>query len=228
MLLIDLTHTMPSDGPLNVDARNGIFNNVGRDQINLYLSVAPGPGAEQTLDVLRRLGLGLPNISRGPSRPASNHEVRLSRRGFHNSANSLSEVADAVDTAVYLIIRITSLLIDPEDPSHSRRDLTLELKSLHQTLTLIRLAIQEYDDRPLGQSLANTVTPEVQRCSAILSELLDKVNGTGLRLLHTSIKDLWRPVWWSRWTVDEEVASLKTKLRDIRISLGGILSALNS
>jgi hypothetical protein len=221
----------------NIDAREATINTVGRDQSNIqtnnniqncnvYINLGSAP--ERALPLLHSLGIGLPNNTNcGPSHPTPDYQVS-SQRSLHSTANRLSEVLFVVDIAVGLIIRITSLLVDPGDPSNNRRDLELELKSLQQTLTLIRLAIQEYDDRPLGQSLAYTITPAVQRCSIVLSELHDKINGTGLRLLHTSIRDLWRPVWWSRWLDDGEVASLKMKLRDIRISLGGILSALNS
>jgi hypothetical protein len=217
---------MPFNHSSNIDARGAIFNDIGRDQVNVYLTL--GPGAEQTLHTLRCLGVGVPNNAIcGPSRPTSDHRV-LSQRGSHSSANPLLGVTSAVDTAVGLIIHITSFLINPGDFSNNRHDLELELKSLHRILILISLTIQEYGDRPLGRSLADTIIPEVQQCSTVLSELLDKAHGTGLCLRRTSIKDLWRPVWWSRWEDDDEVVSLNMKLRDIRRSLGGILSALDS
>jgi hypothetical protein len=222
---------MTFDHSSNIDAREATINTAGRDQSNIqinnyhvYINLDSAP--ERALHLLHSVGIGLPNDTNcRPLRPAPDYQV--SQRSLHSIVNRLSEVLFIIDLAVDLIVRITNLLVDPEDPSNNRRDLKLELKSLQQTLILIRLAIQEYDDRPLGQSLAYTITPEVQRCTTVLSELYDLIKGTGLRLLHTSIKDLWRPVWWSKW-LDSDVASLKMKLRDIRISLGGILSALHS
>jgi hypothetical protein len=218
------------DHSSHVDARDAIISAAGRDQsnihthiqtCNLYITLDPTP------PLLRSLELGLPRtIDYGLLHSTSDHEV-LSQRHPYSIANPLPDVGLVVDVAGGLIIRITTLLIDPRDPSNNCRDFELELKSLQRTLTLIRLAIQEYDDRPLGRSLAHTITPVVQKCSILLSELLDKVNGTELHLLRTSIKGLWRPVWWSRWA-DDDVAPLRMKLRDTRISLGGILSALNS
>jgi hypothetical protein len=213
---------------MTFDAREATINTAGRDQsniqiidnnhnYNIYINLGSAP--ERTLHLLHTVGIGLPNNTNcGPLRPTPDHQVL--QRSLHSTANRLSEVLFIIDIVIDLIIRITNLLVDPGDPSNNCRDLKLELKSLQQTLILIRFAIQEYDDRPLGQSLAYTITPEVQRCSTVLSELYDLIKGTGLRLLHTSIKDL-----RSRWP---DVASLKMKLRDIRISLGGILSALNS
>jgi len=218
-------YIMPFDHSSHVDAREAIINAVGRDQSNIHIQTCNlYITLDQTPPLLRSLELGLPkSIDYGPSRSTSDHEV-LSQRHHYSP---LPDVGLVVDIAVELIIRITTLLIDPKDPSSNCRDFELELKSLQRTLTLIRLAVQEYNNRPLGRSLAHTITPVVQKCSTLLSELLDKVNGTELHLLRTSIKALWRPVWWSRWA-DDEVAPLKMKLRDTRISLGGILSALNS
>jgi hypothetical protein len=44
-------------------------------------------------------------------------------------------------------------------------------------LTLTQLAIYAYDERPLGESLTNTVTPEVRRW-VVLQELLAQANST--------------------------------------------------
>jgi hypothetical protein len=224
---------MPFDHSSHVDARDAIISAAGRDQsninthiqtCNLYITL------DQTLPLLRSFELGLPkSIDYSPSHSTSDHEV-LSQKRLYSITNPLPDVGRlglVVDIAVGLIIRITSVLVDPMDRSNNCRDFELDLKLLQRTLTLIRLAIQEYDDRPLGRSLAHTITPVVQKCSTILSELLNKVNGTELHLLRTSIRGLWRPVWWSRWA-DDEVAPLKMKLRDTRISLSRILSALNS
>jgi hypothetical protein len=65
---------------------------------------------------------------------------------------------------------------------NDHHDLVLELESLHQTLTLTKFTIQKYDKTPLGQSMANTVAPEVKLCFAALQELLGSINGTRLCL----------------------------------------------
>jgi hypothetical protein len=205
--------------PTYTDARRSTFNDVGRDQYiihNTYLIFSSLPKPYQRTH----------NTSYDPPQPTSGHEI-LSHGGLYTAANPISEVHYAVDTAVGLIIQIASLLVDHSDSANNYRDLKLELKSLYQTLTLTGLAVQEYIDKPLGRSLAYTIMPDVERCTAVLSELLDKVSGTGQGLLHTSISDLWRRVWWSRWSGDE-LATLKVKLSHIRILLGGFLSALNS
>jgi hypothetical protein len=133
----------------------------------------------------------------------------------------------AADTAVRLVIQITELSVDHKDLSDTYRDLEYELKLLHQTLILTGLAIREYNDRLLGESLANTIKPEMERCCMALLELLDKVNCTRQGLAFTSISDLWRPIFGSRWD-GSELSSLKMQLGHIRRSLGGFLMALNS
>jgi len=96
---------------------------------------------------------------------------------------------------------------------------------LQQILTLTGLAIHEYCDTPLGQSLAETMAPEVERCSLALQELLDQVNATWLSL--ASIGDLWRQIWWGRWDGDE-FNLLRKKLSHSRQSLERFLMALHS
>lgn len=206
-----------------IDARGSTFNQVGRDQTqntithNTYIISLFGSGSTPQQHPL--------DISHDLSQPTSGHEA-LSPARLHVAATCPSDHLHAVDTAAGFIIRITILLINHEDPSDNYRDLELDLKSLHQTLTLTRLAIEEYENRPLGHSLANTIAPEVQRCIATLSELFGRVSDTENGLFHT-IGQLWRSVWWRRWTGDE-LAPLKTKLCHIRRSLNGFLSALNS
>jgi hypothetical protein len=201
------------------DARRSTFNDVGRDQNitqNTYFILGSLPKPYQ---------FNYSAIYDSPQ-PLGHEILPRPRSGLHIATNHIPDVHPAVDIAVGLIIRIARLLVDHED-SDNRRDLKLELKSLYQTLTLTSLAIQEYNDRPLGRSLVNTIAPEVERSTAVLSELLDRISGTGQGLFHTSISDLWRQVWWSRWAGDE-LASLKAKLSHIRRLLGGFLLALNS
>jgi hypothetical protein len=141
----------------------------------------------------------------------------------YQSSHSIS----TIDSTVNLIIQITNRLIDHTDSSNNHRDLQFQLKFLHQTLMLTRLAIQEYDGRQLGQSLANTITPEVVRCFIVLQEMLGSVIATCQGLSLTNIGYLWRPVWRRRWD-GEELAVLRDKLSSRRESLGEFLVALHS
>ena len=215
---------MVLDHSNNTDARGCTFSNVGRDQTNttiINISLfGPRPASihQQShpplhfTDDLSRPTAGLDSLSQG----------RLVIRPYNSS-----DAGSIVDSAVSLIVQITDLLIDRRDSSNKHRDLELELKSLHQTLTLTALGIQEYKDRPLGQSLAHTIAEETERCSMVLRELLDRVNDTWLGLSFTSIGDLWRPVWRSRWD-GGELASLRLKLFGSRKSLVGFLVGLHS
>lgn len=133
-----------------------------------------------------------------------------------------------VDITLGLIVQITHLLLDRRrEASNNHQDLPDELKSLHQTLAVIRLAIEEYESRPLGQGLANTINPAVEQCYMILHELLDRINGIWESLNITSIGSLWRLVWWGGWESDD-ISSLRRTLSVSRRSLEGFLMALHS
>jgi hypothetical protein len=127
---------------------------------------------------------------------------------------------------INLIIKITTLLIEQQS-ADEHRDLRLDLKALYEVLALTRTAIQEYENRPLGPSLVNAVTPEVNRCRDVLQELFDRVNGTWKGLNQTSIGELWHSVFRSGWDRNE-LELLRTKLLKSRESLRGFLTALNS
>jgi hypothetical protein len=96
---------------------------------------------------------------------------------------------------VRLIEKITELLMDSSKVSIGHRNLALELESLQITLTLTRLAIQMYENKPLSESLANTITPEVLGCLSVLWELFDRIDGTWVDLSITSIGGFWRRIW---------------------------------
>lgn len=73
---------------------------------------------------------------------------------------------------------VTHLLVHHRNLSARHQDLEFELKSLKHLLIFAELAIQDYRDRPLAQSLASTVTPVMSRCCIVLQELFDKATGT--------------------------------------------------
>ena len=137
-----------------------------------------------------------------------------------------SDPAAIISDAVGLIDRIT-VQMDRRGFSNSLRDhMVVEFGSLQQTLILTELIIRKYDHTPLGHSLGNTITPTILQCCIALQELLGSLNGTR-SLNFTSIGDLWRQVWWSRWKGDE-FASSRKKLSESRQSLQAILLASNS
>jgi hypothetical protein len=115
------------------------------------------------------------------------------------------------------------LLINRRVPSNSC--LVRELKLLQHTLILNKLAIQAYGDKPLGRSLANTITPAVGRCYVVLHKLLDRLGSTWLHSIR--ISDMWGSVWRNGWDEDE-LLLWRNKVYDVRSPLGEILLALNS
>jgi hypothetical protein len=216
------------------DARGGAFNDVGHDQIiqntyNLSISISlfdSGRALPQIFPASSSFG-GHP--LRLTSAPETRPEALLqtSGRALVAASRPHETVTCVIDTAVGLIVQTTALLLDCRDTSKTHLDLKLELTSLQNTLTLTGFAIQEYDDRPLGRSLANTITPEVERCRLVLQELHNKLDGTWQGLKSTSISHLWTGVWCIRWGGDE-MASLRKELFNSRKSLEGFLFALQS
>jgi hypothetical protein len=109
-------------------------------------------------------------------------------------------------------------------------DLALELESLQKTLTLTRLVIQVYENKPLGNSLANTITPEILRCFAVLQELLNNLNGTCVDLSITSVSGVLRQIqrWFWCEEDEEKFTLLREQLSVSRQSFQGLLIALRS
>jgi hypothetical protein len=140
---------------------------------------------------------------------------------------NLPDIVAAVDTATGLLDKIMPFLLDRRYSSNSRQDLALELESLHQTLILTKLTVKKYDNTPLGQSLANMITPEVKLCSVTLQELVDSINSTCLGLSFTSIRGLWWQIWWAMLGGDE-FASLRKKISYSRQSLQHLLVTMHS
>ena len=197
------------------DASRSTFNDVGHDQtfnnnvrinhatISICLS-----GSGQTLQLL------------GPTAGPGTLLQSVPVPTYHPSA-----IVSAVDIAVGLIVNIVRLLLTESSDGH--RHLERELKSLCQSLILTRSAIQVYEYTPLGQSLANTIHPEIGRCHAVLQETLDKIVHCRESLKSTSIGGLWFQVWWSTWDGDE-LASSRIKLAARQETLNEFLMALNS
>lgn len=86
-------------------------------------------------------------------------------------------------------------------------------------------AIQAYGTGSLGPSLANTIIPAVERCRMVLPELLDEVGSSWLNCI--GITDVLGSIWMNKWDEDE-LASLKMRLRHVRRPLSELLLALNS
>ena len=139
----------------------------------------------------------------------------------HSSSNAVG----IIGTIVGLIEKITEQLMDCRQSSNL--DWALELESLQRTLSLTRLAVQMYENKPLGQTLANTITPEVLRCCCVLLELFDSINGTWLDVSINSIGGFWHRIWCAWWDGDEFSLS-RQKLSYSRQSLQGLLMALQS
>lgn len=210
---------MDFDHPANFDARGGTFNNVHHDQHNnttinvqIYFTLFGSKQTPHNVPLSSSNDQSRPKLSQGKASVTSPHS---------------SDTTSVINIAVGLIVQITDLLIDRRDRSNNRRDLSHELKSLQQTLTLTGLAIRAYEESPLGHCLAHAIAPEISRCCGVLRELLDRVHNTWLGLDLTTIGELWRPVWWGRWDGDELV-SLKNKLSVVRKSFERVLMALHS
>ncbi|KIM74362.1 hypothetical protein PILCRDRAFT_828352 [Piloderma croceum F 1598] len=184
----------------NIDARQSNFSHVGRDQNHIHVQKTYNINNTTYHQTVYFSLFGSPQADRHVPISLSNHLPRLISSPETLPPRSLvacrsSDAVFVVDNTTGLIDQITRFLLDRNHSSNDRRDLALELESLHQTLTLIKLTIQKYNDTPLGQSLANLITPEVNGCSAALQALLDSTEDIRLCLSSTSISHLWRQVW---------------------------------
>lgn len=129
------------------------------------------------------------------------------------------------DLASNLIVDITNLLQSLAAFSVDYRYLQkLVLKPLHQTLFLTGIALQVYQDTPLGPSLVSSINSTVQQCCTILQSMLHSTHRYRNILCSTPIRDLWPRVLWSGY----EVHVLTWKLTAHQRALGQFLGALNS
>jgi hypothetical protein len=156
----------------------------------------------------------------------TNTELRKKLPTTYCSADAIA----ATTTAIRLIDCILDSLTDHTDSSNDHCDVKHKLETLRLTLSLTECAIFAYHGRLLGPSLDSAITPEVERCIMILSELRDEINTTWTHLIYTSIHGLWRQVWQRRWDSREELelAALKGRLDNSGNMLGMFLMALNS
>jgi hypothetical protein len=151
------------------DARQSHFNEVGRDLQNNYTIYLNFSLFGSRSVSSHRAPV---DINHDPPRP----DPSSSSEG-HLTIYRSSDAVTVIGNAIGLIVQITSLLND-RNSSNNPRDFMLQLKSLNELLTLTRFAIDVYNGRPLEQSLAHAVTPEVVRCSVVLQGLLATVKGT--------------------------------------------------
>jgi hypothetical protein len=185
-------------------------HNAGRDQLVQTINLnIPDAASQETVQYVLR------NISHPPQQLSSSSST-LIITSHHNRS--------ACDVASNLIVEIKRLLIDLMKFSVDYRYLQDLLNTLHQTLFLTGLAIQAYEDTPLGLNLGVAVTPEVEQCQAILQYMLDSINRYRQILYSTPIRDLWPSVMWS----GSKVLELVWKLSAHQRALGQFLVALNS
>ena len=214
----------------HTDARQSHFSNVGRDQYNVgrdQNTVARDQhivGRDQLIQTINVTIAGtasqetvqyvLGSICHAPKilPPSSSNAVIASH--YNRSV---------CDVASNLIVEIERLLGDLMKFSVDYRYLQDLLNSLHQTLFLAGLAIQAYEDTPLGPNLAVAVLPVVEQCQIILQYMLDSIESYRRILYSTPIRDLWPSVLWSTSKVLELVWKLSAHQR----SLGQFLVALN-
>jgi hypothetical protein len=212
-----------------VDARHSTFSQVGRDynqttihNRHYHISIFPFCSRRRPHHIAIDFG---DNLSQTTFRPDSltpgSHHIQVV---MHPLSDGISDI---IDPATSLVEQITHFLLGRRRSTNNRQDLTLELESLYQTLTLIKLTIQKYNDTPLGQSLVNVITPEIKLCSTTLQKLLNSFNDTRLDLSITTVGGLLRRIWWSEWD-GHEFASLRKKLLSSRYSLLSLLIALHS
>ena len=199
-----------------VDARHGTFIQAGRDQttIHHHYHIYISPHSSRS----RRNRIAI-DIS--PSPPAGNRNALPTASLVTYPSH---EAVAYVSAAIVLIDRITDLLMDR---TQSYMALALEIESLQKTLTLTELVIQNYKNTPLGQGLANTITPKVQQCVFVLQDLFDRIDGDWLDFSITSVGGLWLRFWWDMLCWDE-FSSEKKRLCITRQSLQGLLMALHS
>jgi hypothetical protein len=129
------------------------------------------------------------------------------------------------DVASNLITEIQQLLDDLRKFSVDYRYLQqLLLQPLHQTLFLTGLAVQAYENTPLGPNLSAGTNREVDKCSVILRDILDGINNYRQFLYSKTTPLLPSQVLWR----GSEVHKLTWKLSARQNTLGEFLVALNS
>jgi hypothetical protein len=209
----------------DANAQGAHFINVAGDHI-----IYNGPTTIYCAPAHSHLGSGC--VPPGHHRPHGNRSQLTVTTGTGPQGKLLStyrsaDAIVAIKTALCLIDCIVDLLTDDTDSSNDHCDLKHKLEILRLILSLTEHAVFTYHGTPLRPSLDSAITPEVERCNMILSELHDEINGTWMRLLCTRIYRLWRQVWQRRWE-EQELDVLRERLDKSENMLGMFLMALNS
>lgn len=197
------------------DARGGVFNDVGRDQIH-----------HTTINIISLSSSGticgqlLRNDTGNPALPIS---LETLTQGNSPIPTHHFDAGSARDIAAHLILEIVQALKHP-DSSDNYRGLELELGSLKQMLTLSGLAIQAYAPTPLGRNLTKSFNEATERCLGVLQELLVTINNYRRCLDSTPIHHLWHRVGCD----PDKVAYLRMKLSIHQNLLAKYLKALDS
>lgn len=158
--------------------------------------------------------------------PTSSPEDLIQRRTLVLEYISQLAIGPNSDNIHRLMANI-KLLIDRDDTSWAYKALKPELELLYQISFLSVLGIKSYQYTQLGQSLAQLINPELDRCIVVLQELFFAIDSYRQGLWFTYIRPFWPLVWRSGWEEDE-LASWRNKLAACRTSLGTCVMALRS
>jgi hypothetical protein len=204
------------DHASDIDARDSSFNDVGRDQTNIYnvyynLVSAPERGL-----VLHRPG-PIPPLQ-APNSGTSSRTIVL-RPTFHSAAGSARHIA------ARLIVEIVQSLM-ASGISDQFRDLKEDLNTLQQALALTGLAIDAFQCIPLGRILARTIGNETDQCIGVLRELLSAIRTYQRDLRSTRINFSWNRV--GSGCKSDEIRMWREKLSACQKSLGECLKVLDS
>ena len=165
-----------------VDARGAIFNDVGRDLFNIH-----------SYNVFLAFG-SLSSYSMEPTLPIP-HRTQHEEAILTPICRLTTDLSNS--TATRLIDEILQLLIAPIDVTDQCHDLTKELKILLKILARADLAIQAYENTPLGPILANTINKVTGRCLGVLQALLQTIDGYQRDLNSTHGHNLSNDALWS-------------------------------
>ena len=198
---------------IDIEASHSTFNNVGGDQLQTFEFLISHAAVVNIFQGHRDTG-----------RQNQNSQLRISQEGF--TTNHLSTVVSEVDNAFGLLIDIIRLL--RRESLDDTRYLERQLKSLSQTISFTRFALEAYEFTPLGRSLAKAVHPNVRRCNGLLQEITKDIIRCRENLRETSIFSLWGRVWWSSLDIGEWNPLWRSQVSACHRSLQEFLMALNS
>ena len=115
----------------------------------------------------------------------SSNSLTVPTSSFLISKSPSALVFSTIDITTNLIVEIINLL-------RAERLVQLErdLRSLCQSLTLVRLAIETYQFTPLEANLAKSVYPELEGCRDVLQKTLGEIHRYQATFYPTSIYGL--------------------------------------